>query len=447
MHYCTIATLILGAAGPLAAQTLTLRDALRRADQGAYANRIARGSARAEAARAAGALRGILPTGRVEAGWLRTTNPVGAFGITLQQRAVTAAAFNPATLNYPAPTGDVAGGLVLELPLINADAWLGRSAATSGSAAADASARWTGASTQVEVVRAYYGTLLAAGKVTTLEAAVRAARDHVRAAEALFANGLATRSDALLASVQAGQLDADLAGARADVTLAHAGLAVLLGAPDSAFVLPASLPDAERVRAIGARPPEPGASADGRADLDAARWGLEAARADRRRAGAALLPRLNAFARYDWHAASAVFGGKPMWTTGLMASWSPFSGGAELADGRAAAARLDAARAAAEAAGAQARLDIVRRDADVSVAQQRLTIAETGLAQSTEAHRLVARRYESGLAPVVELLDAAAIETRARLNEAAARYDLIVATAARLQANGQSLLPLDSLDR
>lgn len=445
MYYCTVAALILGAAGPLAAQTLTLHDALRRADQGAYANRIARGTARAEAARADAALRGILPTGRVEAGWMRTTNPVGAFGITLQQRSVTAAAFNPATLNYPAPTGDVAGGLVLELPLINADAWLGRRAAASGGSAAAASARWTGASTQVEVVRAYYGALLAAGKVTTLEAAVRAARDHVRAAEALFANGLATRSDALLASVQAGQLDADLAGARADVTLARAGLALLLGEPDSAFALPASLPDAERVRAISTLPPEPGA--DARADLDAARWGLEAARADRRRAGATLLPRLNAFARYDWHAASAVFGGKPMWTTGLMASWSPFTGGAELADARAAAARLDAARAAAEAAGAQARLDVVRRDADVSVAQQRLTIAETGLAQSTEAHRLVARRYESGLAPVVELLDAAAIETRARLNEAAARYDLIVATAARLQANGQSLLPLDSLDR
>jgi len=442
-YYRVAAAMMLGLAAPLTAQTLTLHDALRRADQAAYANRIARGNAAADMARSGAALRGILPAARVEAGWLRTTNPVGAFGITLQQRAVTPAAFNPATLNNPAPTGDLTGGLVLEVPLINIDAWRARRAALSGGQAADASARWTATSTQVNVVRAYFGALLAAARVTTLETALQAARDHVRAARALAANGLVTRSDALLADVKAGDIDADLAGSRADAALARAALAILLGEPDSAYALPSVLPDAERITMIGDSATAPGV----RADLDAAHWGLEAASADHGRASATLLPRVNAFARYDWHAASAVFGGKPMWTAGVMASWAPFTGGAELADRRIAEGRFDAARAAAEAARAQAQLDVARRDADAAVALQRLTLAQNGVAQSAEAHRLVARRYDGGLANVVELLDAAAIETQSRLRESAARYDLIVALAARLQAHGQSLLSLDTLDR
>jgi len=179
MYYSSVLVAMLSLAAPLAAQTLTLHDALRRADQYAYANRIARATARAETARSGATLRGILPGARVEAGWLRTTNPVGAFGITLQQRAVTPAAFNAATLNDPAPTNDLASGLVLEVPLVNADAWLARRAALSGGAAADAAARWTTASIQVDVVRAYFGALLAADRVATLETALRAARRAV----------------------------------------------------------------------------------------------------------------------------------------------------------------------------------------------------------------------------------------------------------------------------
>src|SRR5690606_39714570 len=49
---------------------------------------------------------------------------------------------------------------------------------------------------------------------------------------------------ALLASVRAGEVALQLVAARQAAALAHARLAVLLGAPaDSAFMLPAQLPD------------------------------------------------------------------------------------------------------------------------------------------------------------------------------------------------------------
>lgn len=447
MYSITAAALAaLALAAPLAAQApLSLAEALRRADRAAYANRIAGGTARADQARAGAPLRGILPAARLEASWMRTDDPVAAFGTLLRQRGATPASFDPAVLNDPAPISDMNTGAVVEMPLFNADAWLGRRAARAAGEASAAGAGWVREGTRVDVVRAYYGALLARARVATLQAAVRAARDHVRQAEALATQGIVTRSDALLAAVKAGEVEAELLGAAADAALARSGLAVLLGDPaDTSFQLPDSLPAAERARAVATM--EETGSADDRADVRAARLGLAAARADVRRATSLMLPRINAFGRYDWHAPSSLAGGTPMWTIGVMAQWALFSGASEISERRQASGRLDAARAGAEAAAAQAGLDASRRTSDLQVALQRLTIADRAVAQAAEAHRIVSRKYEGGIASVVELLDASAAETATLLRHAAARYDVIVAAAAWRQSRGLDLAVLATLD-
>ncbi|HMV33437.1 MAG TPA: hypothetical protein PKA50_15065, partial [Gemmatimonadales bacterium] len=134
----SLVRLVLGAAlaaAPLGAQQpLTLGEALARADTAGYANRIAAGATQARAGDALAPYRGILPSVRLEAAYLRTTDPLNSFGFLLRQRAVTPAAFNPATLNDPAAIGNLMTGVVVEQPLFNADAWLGRSAARAAGA-------------------------------------------------------------------------------------------------------------------------------------------------------------------------------------------------------------------------------------------------------------------------------------------------------------------------
>ena len=102
---------------------------------------------------------------------------------------------------------------------------------------------------------------------------------------------------------------------------------------------------------------------------------------------------------------------------------------------------------AAEAATAQAALDRRQADAALVVALARLRIAERAVDQSAEAHRIVSRKYDGGLATVVELLDAAAIETQTRLAFAVARFQTIAAAAGRLRALGLALTPITTLDR
>lgn len=429
------------AAAPLGAQApLTLADAFRRADSAAYSNRAAAGNARAQSAQATATLRGILPTVRTEAGYSRTDNPLGSFGFTLQQRGVSAASFSPASLNYPSPVTNWSGGIVAELPIFNPEAWFGRSAASTAAAAAKATAGWTRTSTRLDVTRAYFGAILARQQLRNLEASAVAGRAHVRQAESMVTNGLATRSDALLASVQLGQLEAQLIGARGNVGIARERLALLLGQPgDTAFTLPDSLPTAAQIRKLLA---SSAADSAARLDVTAARLGLEAAQRDVRRAFARYIPRLNGFARYDWNSPDQPFAGRSSYTVGVMVSWSPFAGASEIAERRGARARSDAARAMAEAADAAAEVEGNATQTQLAVATAQLGIAEVSVTQGAEAHRIVEKKYAGGLATIAELLSAAAVETQTRLSLSEARYQAIAAAAAALHAAGTDLMAL-----
>lgn len=460
--------------GPSRVQAqLTLRDALARADRQAYANRIAGANADVQRAQAIQPYRGILPGLRAEAGFIRTNDPLNAFGTKLRQRAVTPADFAPALLNSPGGIGNRSTALVLEQPLLNADAWVGRAAAGDAAKAQSAMADWTRMGTRTDVVRAYFGATLAAEKRATLEAAERAGLAHVARARALADTGLVTRSDALLAEVRAGEITTQKLGAAGEASHAGRALAMLLGEPGAAYELPAALPSADAIRALVAGDTAEGAAgptaadrvavdsrqrthagipqradvrADMRADVRAAAFARSAARADAWRARSLYLPRLNGFARYDWNDNSGFFADRRSWTAGVMASWSPFAGASEIAETRATRARSRAAEAQHEAATANARLEQERTREALAVTLAQLAIAERAVEQSAEALRIVARKYDGGLATISDLLEAQAVETQSRLGLSFARYQLLVAAAERRQALGSDPSFLAALD-
>lgn len=433
---------------PKVGAQLTLADALHQADEAAYGNRVARGAARAERALAIAPLQGILPTLRVEGGYVRTTDPIGVFGDRLRQGTITQADFDPARLNHPTAIGNYQSGVVLEQPLANADAWASRASANHNANASKAAATWTMLSTRVDVVRAYYGAVLASERAATLRAASRSAHAHVTQAEAMVRQGLVTQSDALLAGVRAGKMDAELADAEGGVETARRQLAIMLGHPQADLVaglmLPSALPSADRIRVVAAQ--DSSAATDSRADVRAVVERSAAAGSDAARARATYLPRVNSFVRYDWNAPGALYSGERNWTVGVMATWNPFGSVAELSDIRATAGRVAVAQAQAEGAEAQAKLDVAQTRIALSVALIRLRIAEQAVKQSTEAHRIVTRKNAGGLASIVELLDAQATEMQSSLGFSAARYDVIVAAAERRRAVGDDPAALTALD-
>lgn len=437
-------------AQPPAAAPLSLGAALREGERDAFVLRRAAAATATAAARARGARAGVVPQLRVEAGAVRTTDPIGAFGALLRQRQVTTAAFNPTTLNNPAPITTVQSTVVTDVPLVNADAWAGRRAAQ---AAADATAHteaWQRAAYRRDVVGAYFGAVLAAEQVRVLEHAARAATAAARQVEAMVREGLVTKADALQADVRVAQVDAQLLAARNEALTAREGMALLLGRTTGVLpVLPDSLPSSTTVRALAASDTaSAGRDADPltRADVRAARDGVLAADADAARALGTMLPRLNGFARYDWFTNDVPFGGAKAWTVGVMASWSVFGGGRELADRQAAHATQRAAQSGAAAVLAQSAQEIASTRRGIAVALRQLQLAEHAAGQSREAFRLVDRRYAGGLATIAERLGAEATATAASLAQSAAVQQVIVALAAHRLATGRDPGALTVLD-
>jgi outer membrane protein len=441
---------------PMRAQSapLSLGDALREANQHAFGNRIATATTAGDRARARLPLKGILPSARIEAGVIRTTDPIGAFGTTLRQRLVTPAAFDPAKLNYPSAVTNAQGGLVLDVPIMNGDAWLGLRAARAAADASTAAGEWASVSTRTDVVRVYYGAILAEAKAGVLAQAQQAADAGVRQVRAMVTQGLVTKADALQASVRASDVAAQLLSARSDALTARQQLALLMGRTTTELpTLPDALPDDAAVMALATHDTAAVgalsvASSTGeiRDDVRAAQAGVLAATTDRRRAASTMLPRVNGFARYDWNDPRTLYAGQKNWTVGVMASWSLFGGNAELADVAVTSARADAARAGLDAARAQSRLerdDAARR---LTLSLQRLTLARDAADQSREAHRLVQKRYDGGLATIAELLAAESSATGTALAHAAARYAVIDAIATWRRASGGDPAALTALD-
>lgn len=419
-----------------------LREALTLARTSAFSARAARGAVDVADAATRLPLSGILPSASLELGAMRTTDPTATFGTRLRQRSVTPAAFDPAQLNFPAAVSNYSAGLVVQAPLLNADAWAGRAAADAAADAARAMEAWAVVDVEAAVVRAWYDAVLASEVAATLRTAREAALAHARQAAAMRDAGLATKSDVLLTEIRVGELDTRVAQADADAHTARRALALRIGRPDRAFTPPPHLPDADAIRPWLALPERPRA----RADLEAAVAGGRAARHELRRAAAAWLPRVNSYARWDWNSALRPWDGRENWTAGVMLSLPLFQSATHLADRASAAGRLHQAEAGRDAAEAQAGLERQRLAAAAEVAAARLAIAARVITQAEEAHRLVARRYEGGLATVADLLTALAVRTEAGLGYAMARAHAITTAADLRRAFGYAPSDLAVLD-
>lgn len=410
---------------------LRLVDALAEADNHAFSIRAAKAGSLLSRASARIPLKGILPSVRLEAGAMRTTDPIGAFGTLLRQRRVSSDAFRPDLLNSPPSIDNIAAGAVLEVPILNSDAIQGYRAASKAADAADSRVEWTTLETRLNVVRAYYGAVLAADRHQALTSAFGAASAMTRQIEQMLDEGIVTPSDLLQMRVRTNDIMAQQLAAEASARSARQQLGMLLGRdddsiPPSPAELPASLPSDQAIRSLAAAT----VAASERSDIRAVRLEEKSARLDASRSTATLLPRLNGIARYDWNSTSGFLAGRPSWTIGLMASWSVFGGASEIADMQVTQARLSAARIRSAAAIAAARLEQDTLSAQLRVKLAQLDLAAQSLSQSREAHRLVQRRYNGGLATIAELLAAEAAETGAALGEAAARFFLIDAIAA-----------------
>jgi outer membrane protein TolC len=408
-------------------RAITLVEALSEARRASHDVRAAR--SRAEAARyaeeAAGAF--LLPTLGLEAGAVRSNDPVAAFGGRLRQGRFTEEDFDPARLNHPDALTDWSGAVGAAWAPLDPAALSGRSASRADAAAAALGASWVERAAAFQAEVRYMEAVGADRRLAAAAAALAAAEEVARLVQLRRGEGLLTDADLLQAraardAARAGRIDALRA-----VGDARDRLAVSLAWPDGATPVPTDTAFADEV-SLGE------GDVASRADLRASALSVDAAGARAAQAHRTRLPRLEGFARIETHSTRAFTGTEHDWTVGVRVSIPLFSGFALSSRARAAAALHEAAGREHEARLRQAASDLAQARRAVEAARQGSLAAHAAAVAASEAARLMRRRFEEGLTTTADLLGAEAqvADFRARAIQARLGLQMLVARLAFL---------------
>jgi outer membrane protein TolC len=285
-----------------------------------------------------------------------------------------------------------------------------------------------------EVLRAYYGVLLAEAGKGVVDEAVASAEADVARIKALFDAGQVVASDQMAVEVQLAEYRQQQIQATGDVATAYAALNTVLGAPvETLRQLATPMPDrAFDVAAVDDLTREALAS---RPDYRQRELELRSREEAVRGARGEYLPRVDAFATVG-ASGNRLANGSGDYAVGVSVSYTLFDAGRS--------ARVDQARAAREMADADRqelaaaiRLEVVRAYQDYSAARGRLSVAAQAIGQAEETLRIVHDRYEADLTTITEVLRAQTALVRARMNFVAARYLNAVGYGQVLLATGR----------
>jgi outer membrane protein TolC len=429
-----VVLLALALAAPAWTQSLTLEqavDAALRAHPSIAAAESARD--RAEARRiAAHAMRH--PRLELSETAMRGNNPVFVFGSLLEQGAFASQHFSPAFLNAPDALTSHRAAATASITIFDgfrASAAIGQ--ARNETDRADSALEATRQALRAEVIKSFYGVMIASERVRVAEEAVNAAAADARAARDRFEQGMLVESDALAAEVHLAALRRQEFAAESELAVSRAALATLLAHPPSDAVTPDgamvagddALPLDEAIRRALAN----------RHEIEQAALRVADAQLQVRAERGSLLPRADAFATYG--ASGDSFGSRNSdYTAALSLRIAIYdrSRQGQIASARAA---IQEARAAEAMIRDRVTMEVIAAWHATQVARESSHVASAAIAQAEAAARIVRDRHQEGLTTITEHLRAQSALLSARFDLLAARYAAVSGRAELLRAMGE----------
>jgi len=396
----------------------------------------ARAEAAEQGARAAASY--LWPTLGVEAGAIRSNDPVAAFGSRLRQGRFSQADFDPALLNHPDPLTDWSGAVGATWAPVDFSAGAARTAAGADAEAARFGARWATRAAAFRAEARYLEAVGAEQRRVAADVALEAAQANLDVMTRRNEEGLLTDADVLQARAAVEAVRAGAINATRGVADARGRLGLALGWPSSVTPIPTETEFATVATS-------PGASPRGRADLMASERTVWAAAARVDQARRARLPRVEGFARLATHSSKVFSGVEEDWTVGFQVRVPLFTGFAVSAGEKAARAMRDAARLDHDQRVREAEAQIAEATRAVGAARQGAQAAQAGSQAATEAARLMRRRFEEGMTTTADLLgaearaadlSAASVNARLMLSLAAARLAFLTDTTTDDESGG-----------
>lgn len=378
---------------------------------------------------------GRLPLVQLGETFIRSNNPVFVFGSLLEQGRFGPQNFDPFLLNNPDPLTNFRSAITFRFPLFDqrqSDTRISR--ARIGQQQAERQRESVEQRIRFEVLRTYYGVLVAQLNKEVADEAVKSAAADVKRIGDLVDTGVVVQSDSLSAEVQQAEFRQQQIQAEGDLMVAWAALNTALGVLiDTPQKVTGEL--GEKTFNVGTQSELIGLALERRADLARADLSLNSSKEQTRGARGEYLPRLDVFGTYGVSTHNLANGSSD-YTVGASLTFNLFDAGrsARLKQARAAE---DAAAAEAESLASQIRFEVVRAYHQYISAHERVSVAARAVAQASEARRIVQDRYQAGLTTITEVLRAETAYVRSRMSLLAARYDYYIGYANVLMTTGQ----------
>lgn len=412
---------------------LTLDEAVRRGLETSH--RVAETIARGQAAEAVVGTRhaATLPQVTAQAAYMRT-NHVDEFGILLPN--------NQLRVIYPDVPDNYRSRLDVQWPLYTGgrlDA-LERAARIEATASADeiAAAR---ADLALDITRAYWNLVTATETRRVVDQAVSRIDAHLRDVRNQLNAGLIPPNDVLTVEAQQSRQRMLAIQAGANVDVAEAELARLVGAGPGTRVEPASALDVpaattasvaamvdtarrqrpERallVKRVGAANERAGAAAAGMKPTIGVGGGVDYARPNPR-----IFPRERAW--------------RSSWDAGISVNWPLFDGGRTRSEMAEAAATAHALQERLADFDASLAVELRQRLSEITSSRAAIDAASDGVRSATEARRVVGERFAAGVATSTDVLDAQVALLQAELDRTQAIANAHLADARLARTLGQ----------
>lgn len=365
----------------------------------------------------------------------RSNNPVFVFGSLLEQGQFGPQNFAINSLNHPDAINNFRSSLTLRFPVFDQRETTTRIAsARIRQQQADHQSSLVEQQIRFEVIKTYYGLLLAHAKLEVAEDAVRTAEADVKRARDLVESGLVVQSDLLAARVQLSQFRQQEIQMNGELVTALAALNMALGLPVETPQQPSGeLVDRRfRLDTIDVLSSQ---ALENRPDYQRAVLSLREAATQLHGARGEWLPRVDAFVSTGISSEHFTHSSGD-YAAGATVSFNVFDAGRKTRIAQARAAQ-SIASAEQEQLANQIRFEIVRAYQQYISARERLGAVVEVSAQASEALRIVQDRYHAGITTITELLRAEIALVRARSDVLAARYDQYLSYANVLLATGQ----------
>lgn len=364
-------------------------------------------------------------------------NPVYAFGSLLNQRSFTAADFALDRLNHPDPLTNFKSEVTVYQSI-----WEGGKTQARNRMAGMNEQLKERAETQTrqqllfDVVKSYFAVQLAEENLATTRKALSSAEANLQRIQDLFDSGMVVESDLLRMKVHVADVQRQVLEAENQVQLSMSALDVALG-----HALP---PAFEPATPLALRP-APQAGLD---ELKAAALQQRPEILELQLAEGMTLEQVNE-AKGDYKPGVGFFstleynfgtdwerqGGN--YLLGVQLRWNIYDGNAKGA--RVAEARTTASKIEAQRQNLANQIDLQVTDAwlRLRTAGQQHSVAVSAVAQAEESLRIVKNRYEAGLAPLTDLLNAETSLLATRTNVSQALYQQNLAFASLELSTGR----------